>query len=111
LLAALEEQRRRVRLLVTALQEVSPGALDSLLASPSELPTAAESNVVILPDADEGDPTDVEEVTKGFNCDECATVAKTKRGLLQHKGWKHANGVTPRPPDLRKPKAGEPGSA
>jgi hypothetical protein len=92
LLAALEKERRRVRLLVAALQEATPGALDSVTSSPSELPTGEETSVVYLPEADAGDPTDLEEVSEGFNCDECATVAKTQRGLLQHKGWKHAGG-------------------
>ena len=92
LLAALEEERRKVRLLVTTLREASPGAFDSATRAPSELRTGTGSSVIILPEADAGDPTDEEGVSEGYNCDECATVAKTKRGLRQHKRWKHAAG-------------------
>jgi hypothetical protein len=101
LIAALEEERRRVRLLVSALQEVSPGALESLLSSPSELPSGADSNLVVLPDADAGDPTDFEEVRRGFECDDCATVAKTERGLRQHRNRKHAEEAKGRGGDPR----------
>jgi hypothetical protein len=91
LLAALEEERGRVRLLVTALREMSPGAPDSVTSSPSELPTGAGSSVIILPEADASDPTSEEGMSGGYSCDECVTVAKTKRGLTQRKRWKHAD--------------------
>jgi hypothetical protein len=89
LLAALEEERGKVRLLMTALREAS--AFDSQTSSPSESRTGGTSSVIILPEEDASDPTGEEEVSEGYSCDECATVAKTKRGLTQHKRWKHAD--------------------
>ena len=92
LLATLEVERQKVQLLVTTLREASPGAFDSPASAPSELPTGEGSSVIILPEAEAGHPKGEEGVSDGYNCDECATVAKTERGLTQHKRWKHAAG-------------------
>jgi hypothetical protein len=78
----LDEARRRVRLLITVLQEASPDALRSLTGSRPEL--SAESEVIVLPEAGANDPASVEEESSGYTCDDCNTAAKSRGGLLQH---------------------------
>jgi hypothetical protein len=63
----LDEERRRVRVLITVLEETSPDALRSLTGSSPELP--AKSEVVILPEAGANDPTAVEEGSSGYTCE------------------------------------------
>lgn len=87
----LDEERRRVRLLITVLQEVSPDALRSLTGSSPEL--SAKNDVIVLPEADANDPAAVEEESSGYKCEDCTTVAKSRGGLLQHKRRKHSNGI------------------
>jgi len=61
LLADLDEERRRVRLLIAVLQEASPDALGSVTRSTSELSARPARGVVVLPEADVSDPAAVEE--------------------------------------------------
>jgi hypothetical protein len=86
----LDEERRRVRLLSTVLEEAAPDALRSLAGSGSELP--ATSDVIVLPEADVNDSAAVEEESIGFKCEDRNTVAKSRGGLLQHERRKHRNG-------------------
>jgi len=85
----LDEERRRVRVLITVLEETSPDALRSLIGSGPELP--AKSDVILLPAAGVNDPAPVEEESNGYTCEDCKTVAKSRGGLLQHKRRKHTN--------------------
>jgi hypothetical protein len=87
----LDEERRRVRVLITVLEETSPDALRSLTGSSPEL--SAKSDVIVLPEAGANDPAAVEEVSSGYKCEDCNTVAKSRGGLLQHKRRKHTNGI------------------
>jgi hypothetical protein len=87
---ALDEERRRGRLLITILQEAAPDALRSLTGSSPEL--SAESDVIVLPEAGANDPAGAEEESSGYKCEACNTVAKSRGGLLQHKRRKHTNG-------------------
>jgi hypothetical protein len=87
----LDEERRRVRVLITVLEETSPDALRSLTGSSPEL--SAKSEVVILTEAGANDPAEVEEESSGYKCEECKTVAKSRGGLLQHKRRKHTNSI------------------
>jgi hypothetical protein len=87
----LDEERRRVRLLITVLQEASPDALRSLTGSSPEL--SAKSDVIVLPEADANDAAAIEEESSGYKCEDCNTVAKSRGGLLQHKRRKHTNGI------------------
>jgi hypothetical protein len=96
LAAALEEERRKARRLMAALQELAPGALESALSSSSELTSGPESSVIFLPDAKAGDPADIEQVRSGLKCNDCGTVAKTERGLRQHRNRKHAEAAKER---------------
>ena len=108
LVAALEEERRKVRLLVTTLREGLPDGFNSATPSPSELPTDSGSSVIIVPEADPGDPTNQEGISERYVCDECATIAKTERGLLQHKRRKHPDAVASRRPDQQGQTADDP---
>jgi hypothetical protein len=83
----LDEERRRVRVLITVLEETSPDALRSLTGSSPEL--SAKSDVMVLPEAGANDPTTAEEESRGYKCEECKLVAKSRGGLLQHKRRKH----------------------
>jgi hypothetical protein len=87
----LDKERRRVRLLITVLQEASPDALRSLTGSTPEL--SAKSDVMVLPEAGANDPAAVEEEPSDYKCEDCDTVAKSRGGLLQHKRRKHTNGI------------------
>lgn len=84
---ALDEERRRGRLLITILQEAAPDALRSLTGSSPEL--SAESDVIVVPEAGANDPA----ASSGYKCEACNTVAKSRGGLLQHKRRKHANRI------------------
>ncbi|HET6791805.1 MAG TPA: hypothetical protein VFI35_09510 [Actinomycetota bacterium] len=84
----LDEERQRVRVLITVLEEISPDALRSLTGSRPEL--SAKSDVIVLPEAGANDPAAIEEEPSGYKCEECNTVAKSRGGLLQHKRRKHS---------------------
>jgi hypothetical protein len=87
----LDEERRRVRLLMTVLQEASPDALRSLTRSRPEL--SAKSDVFVLPEAGANDPAAVGEESSGYKCEDCSTVAKSRGGLLQHTRRKHTDDI------------------
>ena len=86
-----DEERWRVRQLITVLQEASPGALRSLTRSSPEV--SVKSDVLVLAEAGANDPAAIEEESSGYKCDDCSLVAKSRGGLLQHKRRKHTNGI------------------
>ena len=97
-LSAIEEDRLRedlasarteARLLRALLQELAPDALASVASSTFGPPLEPESVVLALPESSDGDDPPPMESEIGFPCDECATVARSKGGLTQHRNSRH----------------------
>jgi hypothetical protein len=108
LLEERDEARREARLVKTILQDVASGATASVTTSapelpapppelpapPPELPAPARDELVVVPEADPDDQAAAEQ--RGFSCDECKRMVKSRGGLLQHKRRMHQETIPAR---------------
>lgn len=87
----LERERLKNQALVAIINEIAPGTLEAITGSMPELSGKAD-DVVVIPDAGAEEPSEEVAEDAGFACGQCPTVAKTRRGLLQHTRRKHPEG-------------------
>ena len=109
-LSAIEEDRLRedlasarteARLLRAVLQDLAPDALASVASSTFGPPLELESEVLVLPESSDDEDPPRKESEIGFPCGDCATVARSKRGLTQHRNSRHPG------PERRATRVGE----